>query len=280
MELTESTLLAYAPGVRPYARDERAVQFGLDATRSGIVELPAADALRVLRTLSAPTPLADIVSGLSKVGELDAQSAREIVNDLVAFRILVPRPAATALVVGRSELTSRIIESLSESGMTVRSPLREQSLGSFLARHAAHAPVFLVDQLAHAEPLARSLRHHGGWIVPCSLIESRVRIGPLAHAGIGPCPMCTQLHDVDRDEAWHTIAAALPAGPESVDSTVAAAGAAMATVIARRIVRIPDPPGVAAPAPAVGDIAHIDPFGSPTITMSQQSRHARCPVCF
>lgn len=280
MELTESTSLAFAPGVRPYARGEDAVQFGLDATRSGIVELPAAEALRVLRKLSTPTPLADIVSALAKVSDLGAQEAREIVNDLVSYRILVPRPAVTALVVGRSDLTARIADSLSEVGMTVRSPLRDQSLSSFLARHATHAPVFLVDQLAHAEPLARTLRHHSGWIVPCSLIESRVRIGPLAHAGIGPCPMCTQLHDVDRDEAWHTIAAALPAGPESIDPTIAAAGAAMVTVIARRIVRIPDPPGVAAPAPAVGDIAHIDPFGSPTIARSQQLRHARCPVCF
>lgn len=276
--LRDTTLITLAAGVHVRVRGDGEVQCGVDGTRSGIVDAPDAEELKlILEALRSPMPVGTVLAALEMLpGTGDA--APQLLGDLLSYRILVPVRDRTAVVVGTSGLAGRVKDLLRESGVTVRTAMQGEDIGLFLAAQDKRAPVVLVDQLARAASLTRSLSGHSGWVVPVTGIDSRVIVGPARHGGDGPCLECVLMHFRDRDPCAHAIAADVRDGLD-LNPVVAAAGAAAAAVMVRRCVRVPDPPGVIAPPPREGDTVVVDPYGPVWAAARTVTPHPNCPAC-
>ena len=125
------TVIALAMGVQILSRGPHALQFGLDATRSGIIEVGDARAVAaVLDSLSTPRPLPEVVRRLAV--SMDADAARSLIQDLIAYRVLVEVSRPEVLLIGTSTLANTLVETLRASGIHVRSPEPTQPLSRFL----------------------------------------------------------------------------------------------------------------------------------------------------
>ncbi|WP_235840534.1 hypothetical protein [Corynebacterium liangguodongii] len=275
-------LLRLAPGARVIARGTNALQFGLDATRCGIVETDLAPRIApVLARLSEAAPEAEVVSGLVEAG-LRPAAALSLLGDLISYRVVVAVPAArpSVLVCGAGPLYDATTAHLRSAGATVRSALGAEPLSRALEGLDAHIPVALIDTLPHALAHAHDLRDHAGDTLPISVVDTRVFIGPLGGNRGGPCPLCAHLYHAERDHQWGAIIRANAPDPAAADPLVVAAGAAAAAVALRRLCGLLDPPGVSAPGLRRGEVITIDPFGPTPLAREVVSPHGDCPVCF
>lgn len=259
-----------APGAHVFLRGQRAVQFGLDATRSGVVELKQAP-LVVSELLKTRTPytVAQVVEGLSTLG-LSLAAARSLVDDLIAFDVLVPVRTETVVLIGRGSLAMTTASLLEESGVRVRAPMRGESELSYLATLDIDAPVLVVDRLAHARALAPALARCVGRWVSGAIVDKRGVVGPVRMQNLGACPLCVDLHRTDQDEFWHRVVTQLPGGPVAPDPVVVTATAVRLAVITLDILR-----GM---APPPGHTVTVDPYGLDEEKV--WGTHPRCPICF
>ena len=254
------------------------MQFGLDATRTGIIETPRATELAALiSAVSTPTPIHQLIRSVSI--HVGASAAESLVADLVAFRILVPADPVPVVLLGHSALAKQLTKLLRTSDVEVRAPMRNTTDERFVARADDWLPVVSVDQLGVAGDVARMTKHRAGAVIPVSMVDSRVIVGPL-HTGPGvACPLCSALHLADVDSGWEDALSQFPAGPHSPDPVVLAAGIAAAATYIRRVAGVPDPPGVTAPHPVPGELMVADPFAPTTVKRSIVRPHPRCGAC-
>lgn len=70
---SEVRTVRFAPGVRVLRRDESTIQFGVDATRSGAINVPADQALAVFERAHDPIDVEDLVSSCA---DLDGMTPR------------------------------------------------------------------------------------------------------------------------------------------------------------------------------------------------------------
>ncbi len=267
-----------ADGAHVYLRGRDALQFGLDATRAGVIETSHAPLIMatLLGARRARTR-EELVTGLCAAG-LSPAAAASLLNDLLVYRILVPRREHSVILLGRGRLAQSLSELLHRSGVDVRTPLRGESEYAYLAAAEVTAPVVVVDRLAHSRSMAPMLTRLARTWVSVSVLDHRGVVGPLRIDDTGPCPLCTDLHRTDRDPYWHRVVTQLPGGPVSpAPATLAMVAAQAATVIAS-LVDVPSPPGVTAPAPAPGDLITVDPWAG--VSHEVLGVHPRCPVCF
>ncbi|MGY6462897.1 hypothetical protein ACXIUA_03075 [Corynebacterium sp. UMB8791] len=273
------TVIALAMGVQILSRGPHALQFGLDATRSGIIEVGDARAVAaVLDSLSTPRPLPEVVRRLAV--SMDADAARSLIQDLIAYRVLVEVSRPEVLLIGTSTLANTLVETLRASGIHVRSPEPTQPLSRFLFDAPSPLPLIIVDQAHRTRALAAYTRHRTGPVLPVLQIDTRVLIGPYAVGVEGPCLICREHYLLERDPQWAAIAAAAPAGVRNPDPVVIQAGVAAAATMTRRICQLPDPPGVAAPDPRTGDTLLVDPFNRTPLKTLRLQPHPDCPLCF
>ena len=271
-------MLELATGVHVFLRGRDALQFGLDAGRAGIVETARAPMLMaVLLSARHPRGRAELVAGLVSAG-LSRTAADSLLDDLVAYRILIPRPARGVILLGRGRLAQSITELLSAKGVTVRSPIRGESEFAYLAAAEVDAPVVVVDRLAHSRAVSPMLTRFARTWVSCSVIDHRGVIGPLRIDGRGPCPLCADLHRTDADPFWHRVVTQVPGGPARPDAAVLAATAAQAAVLVAELVGHLPPPGYAPLGPQPGEVLSVDPWSG--IRREAMAVHPRCPVCF
>ncbi|GAB2499985.1 hypothetical protein CATRI_03125 [Corynebacterium atrinae] len=259
-----------APGAHVFLRGQRAVQFGLDATRSGVVELAQAPLVvsELLKTRK-PHTVAQVVHHLSTLG-LSLAAARSLVDDLLAFEILVPVRAESVVLLGRGALAVTTSSLLEESGVRVRTPVRGESELSYLAKTDVSGPVLVVDRLAHARVMAPALARCARTWVSGAIVDKRGVVGPVRVTSRGACPLCVDLHRTDQDEFWHRVVTQLPGGPVAPDPVVVAATAVRLAVVTLDMLR--------GQAPPPGQTFTIDPYG-----MDEEAvwgTHPRCPVCF
>ncbi len=277
--LDDSTLVTLGHGVRVLARGEDAVQFGVDATRSGVVETPLASALsRALGGTDWPLTVGTLKDRLVGECRVDTTSARTLIDDLWSYRILVPAEPAAVAVLGTSLLAREITRVLNACGAMVRIPLTNEDTADFMERQDG-VPVVVVDRAHEYLTHGRALKRHSGWLVPVLSYDSRVIVGPVARHGRYACAMCAYMHLQDRDEHFHHTSAALTQQPATMDPVVAAVGAAAAAVVVRRLCGMPDPPGVIAETPGIGWAAVVDPLGSQPVVDVDMAPHPQCPVC-
>ncbi len=278
-----SATLRLAPGVQVFIRDEGAIQFGLDATRTGVVELPplaAVDVDRVaavLMRLLSPTPATETVVSLHAVG-LEFRLARDLIDDLVAFRVLHRVEEAPVYLVGDSALARATADILHAGGATVRRPVIDESEAHFIAAAQKDAPVLLVDRLPASRRLAPVLARTRRVWLSGAVLGCHGVVGPLRLDGAGPCPMCVDLHRADADPAWGPVLAQLDGRPAAPDPAVVAATAACLATLTAQLAGLPAPPGVRLPEPVAGAVTELDATGVPR--RGRLEPHPRCPVCF
>ncbi|SDS36925.1 hypothetical protein [Corynebacterium timonense] len=279
--MRDSTTVQFAPGATVLLRGPASIQFGIDATRSGVIETPVAAALAdVLSCLRVPTRLDALAERARRACGLSENDTLSLVAELVSYRVLLtgtPRPVA---LIGRSPLAAAITPLLVAARIPVRAPLRGESPERFLDNCDPTIPLVVVDQLSAATIFAHALRRHTGPTFAASLIDARTFLGPLKTGHGGPCLHCTHLYHHDRDANWGRVTRQARANPTPPDPLVVAAGAAAAACIIRRLCGAPDPPGVSAPAPERGTFVVVDPFGPVPFTRDVLDPHPSCPVCY
>lgn len=277
--LPADTPLQLSAGTQIVLRDDRTVQFGLDATRAGIIQVPrAAKVAHALLRLRAPTEHQDAVTALAAAGMHPAQAAI-LVDDLVAYRVL--RPATTPVVglIGQSPLAEMTEQILTSAGVRIRRPLRKEVHVDFIRDSRGKYPLVLADQGPRTNRLAKCLAQHPTTWVAGSVVDARGVIGPVQINGQGSCLGCLDLHRVEVDPDWMHVMSQHdnPAGQVAVPTTVAATAAWLA-MLAAQLAGLPDPPGVEAVAPEPGHIIEVDPYrGNRRYRLPQ---HSRCPFCF
>lgn len=271
-------LLQLSPGAHVFLRGARAVQFGLDATRAGVVETPAAPAIVATLLGVRRATTREALQGLLVEVGLSPTAARSLLDDLLAYRILRPVPNASVVVLGRGRLAEATGAVLRGSGVTVRAPLRGESELAYIAEGDVGSPVLVLDRLAHARTMAPLLSRFVRTWLPAAVVDARGLVGPLRLVGQGPCPMCVDLHRTGADGYWHRVVTQLPAGPVDPDPVVVAATAAQVATVALALLGVAEPPGTPRRLLSPGQVTVVDPY-----TRNRRSRmtvHPRCPVCF
>ena len=275
--------LRLAPGVRVLLRGSNALQFGLDATRSGVIETPLAGALKpILSALSTPRIREDVVASLSECG-MTAGAALSLVDELISYRVLVVEQTPSLLLFGSGALYDALSTLLRASNVAVRTPLKSEPLRRTLSSAAtsvAGCPVAFVDDFSHSLDTARVVRDSGRPVLPVHTVDARVFIGPLCLGRPGPCLQCAHLYLQQRDARWDHLIHELDSSSAVADPATVAAGAAAASAVLRRLSGVPDPPGVSAPPPRRGDLLVADPFGPHALTHSRLTPHPRCRLCY
>src|SRR5699024_9305124 len=119
--------LRLADGAHVYLRGRDALQFGLDATRAGVIE--TSHAPLIMATLLGARrgrTREELVTGLCGAG-LSRAAAVSLLDDLLVYRILVPRRERSVILLGRGRLAQSLSELLHRSGVDVRTPMRGES---------------------------------------------------------------------------------------------------------------------------------------------------------
>ncbi|WP_179129715.1 hypothetical protein [Corynebacterium pacaense] len=258
-----------APSVTVVRRGDTAIQFGLDATRSGVVELGStelADALAgVLRGIANPLPVSVLVGRLRGAG-VSGTAVFSLIDDLLAYGILREFTRRPVLLLGRGSLPAVIGELLESAGLTARFQLRHDSDAAFLDRDPT-APVVVINRFSHHAELSARLARRKPTVFSAMLIDARGVIGPARTGGAGPCLTCVELTRVGVDKQWHTLVRQQPRGPANPDPVVEAAVAARVVALLHR------------GDPDAGVIEELDPYTG-TISRRRMSRHPLCPVCW
>ena len=278
----DSTLVRLAPGVNVLVRGEGSVQFGLDASRSAVLDTAHPRQLKdILDATVEPMAVRDVLNTLRGIPEIDEPEARALVNDLLNYRILVDASERTVVVLGTSALADEVVRLLRTGGITVRTPLIDEPLHPFFSLLSPDTPVVVVDQVPQLVRLREALADHTGWIIPVFTLDSRVVVGPASLDGEGPCLECVLMHAQERDPHTHVTATALSqaSSTNAPDPAVVAAGAAAAAVIVRRCAEVPEPPGVLVPEAEPGIALIIDPFGPQWVAEHPVGTHKSCPAC-
>jgi len=274
--------LRLATGAHVFLRGRDAVQFGLDATRAGIVETTHAPML-VAGLLSArrPRTRSELRTVLHEAG-LGREAAASLLDDLEVYRILVPVTEYQVVLLGRGRLAEATSALLRGSGVTVRQPVKGESEFVYLAEadidRDPPVPVIVADRLAHSKAMAPMLSRFARTWVPGAIVDQRGMVGPVRMDGRGPCPLCADLHRTDVDGFWHRVVTQMPGGPSQPDPVVVAATAARLAAWALALCGAPAPPGRPPVIPAPGQVVTVDPYGGDE--SDTWGTHRRCPVCF
>ncbi|PCC83351.1 hypothetical protein COM45_03055 [Corynebacterium accolens] len=275
----EQSTTAYmlAPGVSILEREPGVIQFGMDATRVGVVEVESG-IIASLSRLHQPITRDSIQRLLTRAG-MEETAASSLIEDLICYNILWPEPARSCVVVlGKSPLAEAIRTAASQDGFVLRKQLEQENTYSYIKAVSPHFPVVAVDFLDKPVELAEALRKCKGDFLPVSMFDARGVIGPLRTAGRGPCPMCSHLHRIDGDEQWHNVVAQLDAADAKADEVIIKAVAMQTMIFLRRLAGRPSPPGAKSSRVIQGELLEVDPYGHNQYRLVLE--HPKCPYCF
>lgn len=268
-------VIVLSPFAQILRRGHGAIQFGLDASRAGIVELPGAPAIAAcLAELEHPTRVEDALISLIDAG-CEAEVARCLLDELLDFGVLRVARRPGAAVFGGSDLAGHLSGLLGSLGVDVRVPRPDEKLCALLADIPDQWPVVLADQFSWGARDAASVAFAANPVLSVAALDGRGLVGPVRLGGQGPCPMCVELHWVRQDRAFMQVVADIR--PERQDPvTVAATSASAATVIQALL-------GVRSlihPVAQAGDCLVIDPYSPDRGQRFTLSVNPGCPVCF
>ncbi|WIM68307.1 TOMM precursor leader peptide-binding protein [Corynebacterium breve] len=273
------TTVSLAPGTHVFARDATHVQFGMDATRAGIIETPHAERLAVvLSRLSSPVRVSALIDEITTHTGVHPTQVQVLLDELIDYRILRATERRAIYVVGHSTLARALVGHFTQLGFTVRRPLRSESDGEFLTHCVPTVPLVIVDKLAYSRGLAKHLVQPHRTVIPVNVVDHRVLIGPVRMRGTGACLLCLQLRLTDIDEEWHRITSLFQSGPPRPDPTVISAGVAETSVLLRRAIKADVPAGVTLEPVSGGELIVVDPFGGGT-RREAIAQHGQCPAC-
>ncbi|MFI5505581.1 hypothetical protein ACFLIN_09640 [Corynebacterium kutscheri] len=202
--ITDTVILN--PGAHIFLRPH-ALQFGMDATRSGIVELPdylCQPLVHIFHRLRQPMRKDYLLDQLGAIG-MDRYSAKVLLNELLTLGVLhsctqLPHIA----VIGRGVATTATIRLLSDLGFPIIRLNAQENTALVLANIDPDTPLVLINELIHMAELANIVGKFTT-IIPANIIDGRILIGPTRIHGTGPCPYCLVLRLHDQDPYWHEI---------------------------------------------------------------------------
>ncbi len=274
------TVIRRAPGVTFIVREDTVVQFGLDATRAGLIHVPNAHAVaEALAATKITCTRAQLRDSLVQAGVSPA-AAHRVVEEMLSYGLWRETTSERAIaVIGNSWMAQTLASSLRALGYTVHSKLAiDQEAIKYISSLPRDLPVLLVDALSQAHPLSEALYSHIATWLPITTLDNRVLIGPLHRNGTGPCLMCMNLHRVDSDPLWiHTLEKISSPGPYP-DERVLLAAQAYTAVVVDFLISAQPLPGATPVRWLPGEIHEIDIFG-----LNQHrimDHHEHCPVCF
>lgn len=272
-------LVQRRPGVGIYQRGTHMVQFGLDATRVGVIDImPAGQVARVLTAASAPRTVEDLRRQLVHAG-VEPAAVSSLIEDLLTYGILIPaerQPLITVL--GDSPLADAVRAALRRDGFTVRGPQDLATAAAYVATSLADAPVLLVDCAHAGHDLSPTLLKHVPTWMPLQEIDHRLVVGPFHRGGTGPCLLCANLYRADIDPQWPHLVSQSPLVSSAPDPVQHAFFSAYAVAVARHLTGLPAPPGAAELRYSVGEVLELELYGLPQRRFLEP--HPRCPVCF
>lgn len=270
-------LYEYAPGTGLYVRDNDAVQFGIDATRMGVIEIPNPETLIAnLSTLTMPATQDEWCAATG----LESVAAKSLFDDLVAFgTIRVIEQQHNVAMVGNSALFRAINILCNRHGINTYQPKNRQSITNFLSSIDNDIPVIFIDQLAHSKAIANALDVCGTrtWLT-ISAVDNRGFLGPIHVDGEGPCPVCFDLIKADTDPRWPLVTKQVTQQSHPIEPAVTNVIAGHAVLTISRLLGLSAPPGTSNSQFMPGEFFEIDPYGK-----NQQrlfSQHHLCPICF
>ncbi|AIT62225.1 hypothetical protein [Corynebacterium doosanense] len=268
-------LIMLNPSAQVLLRGDRAIQFGLDASRAGIVEVPDAPAIaRCLAVLEQPTRIDDLLTALAAAG-LDDVLARCLVDELLGFGIARPVRRLEVLVVGRSRLALELTRLLRSLGVAVRIPVGDEGIEEVIPGISPARPVVLVDQFGWTARAAGLVASTGNPVLSVTALDSRGLVGPVRPGGRkagGPCPLCVELHWVRQDGPFIVVAgeaSPLRQDPVAVAATAASAASMVLSLLAARPAAVVD-----------GECLLIDPHCPDRAQRFSLAAHPGCPACF
>ena len=283
LDIGELATYIFSSDIGIFLRDDSHIQFGLDATRAGIIESSnAAELVEVLRSAQHEEPRTyyQWERVFSSAG-MTMLAARSLFHDLVEYGIILSeRTNPRVVVLGNSLLAKSIRGMCSARGLGVRSPLDWEDLKVYLSTMEDNTVVLAIDQLHQSPEIAAALHalpESCSWM-PISIVDSRGFIGPLRIRGDGPCPLCFELHRADLDPRWAVLTRQLAETIIATDEQVLSAVTAQAAVIIDWLVDRPIPPGAAQKRYFAGELFDIDVYGKSQHRLV--SPHQQCPACF
>lgn len=282
--IRKHTTLVLHPAAQVLARGDGAVQFGLDASRAGILVTTHARALiRVLRKLTRPVSHRSLRARLKSAGCTDDE-ADNLIEELLAYGILQVSRAAAVAVIGESPLSVATIGLLHDAGLTVRRPLDVEEEAEMIADPTQNCPLVIVDRPAVDVEFSLALHRYRPTTVTSTLLDGRGFIGPVRTGGVGPCPTCVQLHWIDHDEFYYLVTSALVSddgGRQLRQDPVAVAATAAATAaLVAHLSGFAYGPYALSPPPHPGLSLVVDPYAPETGHRFTLQPHPGCPACF
>lgn len=279
------TLVRLAPAAQVFVRPGPAIQFGIDATRAGVIDfidrehLPGV--MRGLLRAREEISWAALKKELVAAG-LRVSIAETLLEELLTYRVLIFSGIRTPniYVLGHGALAAAITDGLDSCGFRVQPALAGEPDEDFLQRCNPDSPLIVTDRLSHSRRLAPRLVQQLGPVIPVSLIDGRGIIGPLRIGGVGPCPLCMDLHRIEVDRSWPTLLAQAAAARGGFDPMAAHATVAKVLPMMGALVRPGmEPPGAHRLSLNPGDMFEVDPFDLST-QVRRYPEHPGCPACW
>ena len=280
------TLIQLAPTVGLHLRRNGALQFGVDSAWAGVIDTLTPETTRRVHSLLTDTrsPVTDgeLTEALVEAGVAPAETAT-LIDELLGYGVLVPVRGVTHRigVLGENPLADGVRDLLVEHGVEVSGRLPGERPGGFLRTFAPGSPVVVTGAPDELPGLALPILQRGGDVIPVTVVDGRVVLGPLRLRGEGPCPLCLRLHQCDtdpdgpRDTFRFGDGGWLPPDPVVLHTAV--------TSTAALVLRCA---GVTAPAPgpdrgflSVGTVLTVDPHRLTTGSV-RYGTHPHCPECW
>ncbi|MEZ2121467.1 TOMM precursor leader peptide-binding protein [Corynebacterium sp. CCM 9203] len=279
-------LIRLAPTVGVHLRLDGSLQFGLDARWAGVVDtLPGDTARRVREIFSSVTvPLSpDRLTGVLTTAGVDPTAAVILVDELIGYGMLVPvAPENTRIgVLGEDCIADEVRELITGYGAEVSGRRPGERPGGFLRTFSPGAPVVITGAPDHLHELAEPVLQRGGDVIPVTVIDGRVVLGPIRFSGSGPCSFCAALHRIDTDPDAPREAPRYANGSwVPPDPVIVRTAAAAAAALALRCAGLTTPsPGPERCLPPAGTVLTIDPHRF-TTTHDSLGVHPHCPACW
>lgn len=275
-ESLDQRTFVLSPSARILNRPGHRIQFGCDAFSAGIMDVNPDIYESVFEVLhSCSNQQTGLATQLTDAG-LDDLAAQSLIADLTTYGILRevgPKPAVA--VVGRSAATDMVRDILARSGITVRSPLRNETDSYLINRIESHVPIVLMDYLHHIDHLAPFLYRRPN-VIPAALYDNTAVVGPVRIGGKGPCIKCASEYERGKDEHWNTVLEDY--FPPKSDPIAAATLAAHVAAAASAMVGIHPGAGNSPFQLSPGAVVKADPFAM-TVAHTVMETHPLCHYC-
>ncbi|MCL0245925.1 TOMM precursor leader peptide-binding protein [Corynebacterium sp. CCM 8835] len=275
-----------APTVSMHLRRGRNLQFGLDPTWAGIIDtLPPDTTTRIRDVLAGtrtPVTVDELTDALVSAGGTPAETAT-LIDELIDYGALLRVPVGVPRVgvLGEDRAADGIRDLVAQYGAEVSGRLPGERPGGFLRTFSPGAPVVLTGAPDELHDLSTPIIQRGGDVIPVTVIDGRVVLGPLRLRGAGPCPLCARLHrfdadpDAPREAPRFGDGSWLPPDPVVLRTVVTTAAA----LVLRFAGVTAPPPGPERDLPSAGTVITVDPHRL-TSTATRFGVHPHCPDCW